>query len=77
MDINEFEGRVTKLVYEDAFISQDLLIESFRGVKGFEDIDSQDSLIYQMLTHDLLYKELVDKQVEIRMSPIKVSPNKQ
>lgn len=54
----EFERRVKKLVYKQEYISETQLLECFKTLKGFEDVNSSFSSSFCTLTSQYITKKL-------------------
>ena len=57
LELNEYERRVKKLVFEDDYISVYSLVECFKTCRGFEDIENTTSFSLSLFTSDFLKKE--------------------
>ena len=57
VELNEFERRLKKLVYDDDYISVWTLVETFKTCRGFEDIDNTSSFTLSLMTSSFLRKD--------------------
>ena len=57
MDLNDYERRLKKLVYDKDYISVWQVVESFKTHKAFEDIDNTSSMTLCLMTSEFLQKD--------------------
>jgi hypothetical protein len=57
LELNEYERRIKKLVFEDDYITVFALVECFKSCRGFEDIENHTSFCLNLFTSDFLKKE--------------------
>lgn len=64
INLLEFERRVKKLVYKQEFITETQLLECFKTLRGFEDLDSEFSASFCTLTSQYITKSSPNDDLE-------------